>query len=325
MRALFALLSALLLWSVPAAAHDARPVLVSIREQSENYLTVRVIVPSSVPAYNRPEVVLPRPCRPIAEQVASGFLCESRLSGTLSLAWPRFNPSLSTLLRIERVSGAVQTVLAAPAESHIDIPPAEDSTRVAGQFLVLGIEHILLGYDHLLFLLCLLLIAGTWTRIAITVTGFTVAHSITLAASVLGIVTPPVPVIESAIALSIVFLATEIARKQRDTLVWRHPIAVSYAFGLLHGFGFAAALAEIGLPSNQKTLALLMFNIGVEAGQILFVGGVSFALSWIAKILSRGSTAAAGQFRIGGELALAYSVGTIACFWVIDRVSAFVT
>ena len=146
-------------------------------------------------------------------------------------------------------------------------------------YLRLGIEHILFGFDHLLFVLALVILVRDWRRVALTVTAFTVAHSITLAAATLGLVHVPGPPVEAAIALSIVLVAVEIvnARRGMPSLTARWPWLVAFCFGLLHGFGFAGALAEVGLPHHAIPIALLFFNLGVEIGQLAFVAAVLLA------------------------------------------------
>jgi len=206
----------------------------------------------------------------------------------------------------------------------LSLPNREDATIVGMQYVELGVHHILIGYDHLLFVACLLFIARTWRRVMITITGFTLAHSVTLAISALGLVRLPVPPIEASIALSIIMLAAEIARNRWDTITYRYPVAVSVAFGLLHGFGFAAALAETGLPQTQIPMALFAFNCGIEIGQLLFAAAVLGALrgcelawGWA----QRHGGAAAPSFHL--ERVAAYGVGTVACYWLIERVAGF--
>ena len=158
-------------------------------------------------------------------------------------------------------------------------------------------------------------------------TGFTVAHSITLALAALNLVRVPVPPVEAAIALSIVFLATEIARDRHDTLTWRYPIAVAGSFGLLHGFGFASVLNEIGLPQTEIPAALLFFNVGVEVGQILFVSvivGVGGALAAFGLIQRDGSIGNEGVIPLRFTRPAAYIAGSLAAYWMIDRVVGFV-
>ncbi len=318
-----------------ARAHESRPLYVEIAERGPELVELRWRVPLSVPAFNLPELALAAPCAPFgpalpiqdpgAHAGRQLHRCAGGPSGAdLVLRYPVLNPSLSALVRFVRASGEVHTALLGPEETTWRLPERETRSRVARQYAALGMEHILGGYDHLLFLVCLLLIARTWRRVLITITGFTLAHSVTLALAALGVVRVPVAPVEAAIALSIVCVATEIARPARDTLTWRNPIAVSASFGLLHGFGFAAVLHEIGLPQTEIPAALLFFNLGVEIGQILFVSGV------IALFLV--SRRAAGRFfepeslRPPGpalERAAAYAVGSAATLWLLIRVGSF--
>jgi hydrogenase/urease accessory protein HupE len=168
----------------------------------------------------------------------------------------------------------------------------------------------------------LVLIAGTWRRILITITGFTIAHSITLTLAALELVYIPVPPVEAVIALSIVFLGREIALDRRDTLIWRYPIAVSAPFGLLHGFGFASALADIGLPQTEIPAALLSFNIGVEIGQIVFVAVIIGLFRVVNLVVQRYVMQQDSWLRFV-EKPVAYSVGGITMYWLIERVSDF--
>ena len=188
---------------------------------------------------------------------------------------------------------------------------------MAGEYLKLGVEHILLGIDHLLFVLALLLIThGGWTLVK-TVTAFTVAHSITLALAALGFVHVPQAPVEAVIALSIVFVAAEILRSRQGHkgITARAPWIVACAFGLLHGFGFAGALSEIGLPEGHIPQALLFFNLGVELGQLLFIAAVMSFIVLVKRARIR-------IFR-GSELVPPYAIGSVAMFWVIQRVAAF--
>jgi hydrogenase/urease accessory protein HupE len=182
---------------------------------------------------------------------------------------------------------------------------------------VLGVEHILGGIDHLLFVLALLLIVRGGKRIFYTITAFTLAHSITLVAATLGWVHVPGPPIEAMIALSVVFVAAEIVNGLRGKpgLTARAPWVVAFSFGLLHGFGFAGALAEVGLPQKAIPVALLMFNVGVEIGQLIFVG---FALG-VAALIAR----VPGHRPAWTNFVLPYAIGTVAMFWVIERVGQF--
>ena len=188
--------------------------------------------------------------------------------------------------------------------------------------------HILLGIDHLLFVLALLFLVRNWPRLVGTVTAFTLAHSLTLAAATLGWVQVPQAPVEAAIALSIVFVAAEVlhARQGHPGLAARMPWVVAFVFGLLHGLGFAGALREVGLPEHAIPLALAFFNIGVEAGQLLFIAAF-FLLVWVASRVLRGrqQRASATAWSTAGKLSLpaAYVIGTLASFWLIERTSGF--
>ena len=184
-----------------------------------------------------------------------------------------------------------------------------DARQVAQTYAVLGIEHILGGIDHLLFVLSLLFLVGFRRQLLLTITLFTVAHSLTLAASALGALTLRSPPVEAVIALSIVLVSAE-ALSQKDTLTRRWPGIVAFAFGLIHGLGFAGALKEIGLPEQHANIALLTFNVGVEAGQLVVIG-----LAWLVVLATRRFiwTTAAGRV-------ILYGIGSLSVFWTISRI-----
>ena len=188
---------------------------------------------------------------------------------------------------------------------------------VAGSYWKIGTIHILEGFDHLLFVLALILIVPGWWMLLKTITAFTLAHSVTLALATLGLVNLPGPPTEAVIALSILFLAVEIihSREGRVTLTERYPWLVALSFGLVHGLGFAGALSEVGLPESDIPLALLMFNVGVETGQLLFVAVVVAAR----ELLRRLPISWPDQ----GWRVLPYAIGGTASFWVIERVAGF--
>ncbi len=233
-------------------------------------------------------------------------------------------PKVSTevLVRIEYLGGATETARLTASSPSFVILGAPTTFDVANTYLVFGIEHILNGMDHLLFVACLIFIAGTWRRILITITGFTLAHSITLTLAALNVIRLPIPPIEATIALSIVFLAREIALGRRDTLTWRYPIAVSASFGLLHGFGFASALSELGLPQTEIPAALLAFNVGVEIGQIMFVLAM-ISVAWILTQTLKMFAWLSENWISKLVKSAAYGIGTITTLWTIERVSNF--
>jgi hydrogenase/urease accessory protein HupE len=217
------------------------------------------------------------------------------------------------LLRYQALGGETQAARLSPGSPSAIIAAKPDRWQVARTYFVTGVEHILMGYDHLLFVLCLvLLLNGAW-RIAATVTAFTVAHSLTLIATTLQLVSLPRAPVEATIALSILFLAVEIVKREpgQPRLSELYPWVVAFLFGLLHGFGFAGALAEIGLPQGELPTALLTFNLGVEAGQLLIVAAAILAFA----ALRRAKTA---WFR-PAQAASAYAIGSIAAMWLLER------
>ena len=221
------------------------------------------------------------------------------------------------LVRIERLDGTTQVARIMPADPSLVVVAAPGGARVAWTYLGLGVEHILLGIDHLLFVLALLLLVEGSRRIVATVTAFTVAHSLTLGAAALGLVHVPQQPVEAVIALSIVFVACEIVSVGRGepSLAQRWPWVIAFSFGLLHGFGFAGALSEIGLPEQAIPLALLFFNVGVELGQLLFIAGC-LLLSMLVRRSEVPVPAAATRVA-------AYGIGAVAAFWTVERVAGF--
>ncbi len=221
------------------------------------------------------------------------------------------------IARVERQDGTSQMERLLPQSPQFAIKAATGAGEVARSYLVLGIEHILGGIDHLLFVLALLLIVRGGKRILITITAFTAAHSITLVAATMGWAHVPAPPVEAMIALSIVFVAAEVVHGLRGKpgLTARAPWVVAFSFGLLHGFGFAGALAEVGLPQTAIPVALLMFNVGVEVGQLLFVAA---ALALGALIVRLPVPRPAWTAYL-----VPYAIGSVAMFWVVERVGAF--
>ena len=224
------------------------------------------------------------------------------------------------LIRIEDLEGLVQTIRVGPDNPRFDVQAEPGPGEVASVYTYQGVKHIWEGIDHLLFVACLMLVAGRGRKLLATITGFTVAHSLTLALSTLNIITIPIPPVEAVIALSIVFLAVEIAKGNQNSLTYRYPMTVSSSFGLLHGFGFAAVLNEVGLPANEIPIALLFFNIGVELGQIAFVVAI-LALFWIGAAVVPALKKDVVQR--GFQKATVYVVGSIAAYWMFDRIHGF--
>ena len=228
---------------------------------------------------------------------------------------------IDVLARLIRLDGTVQLERILPVSPRFVAKPNPGSLEVVGTYTVLGIEHILTGFDHLLYVLAMLILVGGWRRIVVTMSAFTATHSLTLTAAALGWVHVPQPPVEACIALSILFVAREIVQvhRGRPGITARWPWVVSFTFGLMHGFGFAGALAEVGLPQSSIPTALLFFNVGVEIGQLLFVGAVlaAIAVGW----------RAAQRLRVSPPVWLwriaPYAIGGLASFWLVERVAAF--
>ena len=221
------------------------------------------------------------------------------------------------LVRVERAGGAVQTARLLPHEPGFVVEASPSGWKVSAVYLRLGVAHILLGVDHLVFILALVLLVEGRARLLGAVTSFTIAHSITLAAAALGFVHVPRTPVEACIALSIAFMAAEIVRVRSGSpgLTTRAPWLVAFTFGLLHGLGFAGALSEIGLPAEAITLGLLFFNLGVELGQIAFIATVLVAAAACRRLpLSAPSW---------GRRLVPYAIGTVGMFWVVQRTALF--
>jgi hydrogenase/urease accessory protein HupE len=228
------------------------------------------------------------------------------------------------LVRIERLDGTSQVARLTPSAPRLVVEAAPTRTQVAATYTRLGVEHILAGVDHLLYVLAMLLLVKGWKRIVATMTAFTATHSLTLTAATLGWVHVPQPPVEACIALSIVLVAREIvcAGRGQSGLTNRWPWVVSFAFGLLHGFGFAGALSEVGLPQSAIPVALLFFNVGVELGQLLFVVAVLTFLA-CGRRLTRRLYPLPTRLYPAGVLRLmpAYAIGSVATFWLIQRIA----
>ena len=327
------ILALLTLLSQFSLAHDARPVVVTITEKLPGAFQFVVRVPETVEGNNQPEIVWPQEC--IIQNSVSGIgsstgsiRCTSSLKGqSLSLQYPFYNPSLATFYRFTNFEGESMTSMLSPTQSQWIVPQEPSRSNVAIEYLTLGMEHIIGGLDHLLFVLGLLVIARTLKRILWTVAGFTLSHSITLSLSALSFVTIPIVPVEAVIALSIVFLAFEISRKNHHSLTYRYPVIVSFGFGLLHGLGFASALGEIGLVQNEILLSLLFFNLGVEFGQLAFILAVVAAYWCLCQILLKGISKNANMESVWSsrrlDLPAAYLIGVPASYWLIDRVVQF--
>lgn len=319
-----------LLPAPPARAHDARPAYLEIRETAPGHYTVlwRVPVLSGVRlpvALRLPEQL--REVRAPAVQQLSDSLVERHFVETppgglagARIEFPGLEATITDVLaRVELLDGSRSTELVRPARPFLLIATSSGALAVFGGYLLHGTEHILFGFDHLLFVLALILIVPSLRVLFATVTAFTLAHSITLALAVLGMVRVPGPPVEAAIALSVLLLAAELVRLQRGqaSLTARWPWLVAFSFGLLHGFGFAGALSAVGLPPGDVPLALFAFNVGVELGQLAFIAAV-LALLTLARRVVRAPSAARVALR-----GASYAIGILAAFWFFERLAGF--
>lgn len=315
-----------------ARADEMRPAYLEFREISAGTYDVVFKVPARGPdqrlsLYTR----LPDDCKIVSpietEFTGTAFVERSTIHRDGGLAGAEIaidglaKTSTDALVRIQGLEGNSQTFRLSPSSPSLVVATAPTSFELAMTYTVLGIEHILIGLDHLLFVLCLMLVAGVGRKLLITITGFTLAHSVTLALATLGIVNVPVPPVEAVIALSIVFLASEILRGDKASLTYRYPVSVSMSFGLLHGFGFAAVLGEIGLPADEIPVSLLFFNVGVELGQLMFIAAL-LIVGWIAAAIYRAVAKRVPSPALW-QPAAAYLIGTLATYWTIERIAGF--
>jgi hypothetical protein len=231
------------------------------------------------------------------------------------------------LARVEYSSGRTQTVRLTPSQHEFKVMGTAGPAAVVRTYFKLGVEHILLGFDHLLFVLALLFLVAGWRRLVATITAFTMAHSLTLAAATFGWVQVPQAPVEAVIALSIMFVAVEILHRQKGKagIATRKPWIVAFIFGLLHGLGFAGALREVGLPDDAIPLALAFFNVGVEAGQLLFVATVFLLFQLFGQLMNRHGAIAERPSLPGAAVSrpASYVIGTLAAFWLIERTYGF--
>ncbi len=321
-------LLAVSLWPSVASAHEMRPGYLEIRESAVDTYDVLWKVPARgdnmrLGLYLRFADDVEVVDEPVAGFMRGAHIQRMRirrsggLTGTSVTIDGLDRTYTDVLLRLERLDGTILTHRLTPEVTSYVVVADPGRGQVAWTYVVLGMEHILFGIDHLLFVLALLMIVVGWRKLFGTITAFTVAHSITLTLATLGFVHVPGPPVEAIIALSIVFVAAEILRGRHGQpgLTARCPWIVAFTFGLLHGFGFAGALSEIGLPQSSIPLALFTFNVGVEAGQLLFVGAI---LAFYAIVRRFQETPPEWEWRIAS-----YAIGGVASFWMIERVVGF--
>ena len=320
------LVGALIFGLVGAArAHEVRPAYLELQARSETRFDMMLKLPALGGRPLKVALVMPQGCQvketgaqetPGAEVVIGSVDCAASPYGRTARLDGLQNTLTDALVRVVQPSGEVATLRLTPDDPGFSFPKPVSRWDVFRTYGALGVDHILTGFDHLAFVGGLLLLVGTMKRLFATVTAFTLAHSLTLSAATLGLIhVPPAPV-EALIALSFLMVAAEVVALSRGVAgpIARHPARIAFTFGLLHGLGFASALREAGLPPQEIPISLLAFNLGVEAGQILFILAVSLAALALGRILKLPRPAV---LRTAG-----YAIGALAAFWMIDRVGA---
>jgi hydrogenase/urease accessory protein HupE len=309
-------------------ADDMRPASVSVEQLTDTEFLVKWKVPTKDNQRLRLGLVFDKSVvivsRPRSQFINNAHLQEWKISRANGLQGLSINidgliaNSSDVLVRIIDQNNKVITEVL-----NVDKPSFTLRSDIHGKaqntiltYIFLGIEHILNGLDHLLFVACLIYLCSTLGKLLWTITGFTLSHSITLIMAATGVLTIPIIPVEAVIALSIVFLAVEISKQRENSLTRRYPVLVSCSFGLLHGFGFASVLADIGLPDEEKLTAVLSFNIGVEIGQLLFVAILLFCFALLKQFLPSLSLTRLRYL-------ISYSCGTTASYWLLQRLSNF--
>jgi hydrogenase/urease accessory protein HupE len=319
---LLSLLS-VLICALPAQADELRPGYLEFTQQDAQHWKLVWKAPVLGGLATRTRPAFPDFCKqsePQARVEGLVLVAESRLTCSKDLAGAQVGLAgmdaafTDALLRVAPLNRPVQAARLTQQNGMVTVTTVPDRWEVARSYFTLGTVHILEGYDHLLFVIALVLLIGRLGAVAKAATAFTVAHSITLIGSTLGIVGLAQAPVEALVALSIVFLAVEIVKRAPDhpSLTERKPWLVAFLFGLIHGFGFAGALREIGLPESDVPTALLTFNLGVEAGQLLIVAAVLAMIALTRRFAERALRPA--------TVTATYAIGTAASFWFIERI-----
>ena len=317
-------------WSIVCESHEGRPVFIDVFEHEPGNYLLKWKIPPVLSQGQQPSIELrgSECTRPFADKKAGTanagsngrirYQCSENVKDlSVILSYPGINPALTSLIILKTNDGKIKQIFSSPEKLSISLLTEVSGWALVSQYISAGIRHILEGYDHLAFVLCLVMIAGAGRRLVYTVTGFTIAHSLTLSLATLNLVRLPSLVVETLIAISILLLAVELHRNRYHGYVsftWRYPILTAGMFGLLHGFGFAGVLADLGLPDDLRLPALFLFNLGVEIGQLLFVGFILLS----AFTLSKGSQLIAANF-ILLDKAMIYFLGGLSAYWTIER------
>ncbi|MBX3582863.1 MAG: HupE/UreJ family protein [Rhizobiaceae bacterium] len=311
-----------------AFAHEVRPAYLQIDQIGQGRFSMLWRTPifsgMRLPVVLQFSDGIKQATTPSKRQLSDSIIERSMIESADNLAGERITfvglqaTITDVMVRVKLDDGTVTTTLVRPSQPWVEIQTRQSTLEVIKVFVVSGIEHILFGFDHLLFVAALMLIVRRWGMLLKTVTAFTVAHSITLTCATMGWVSLPSGPVEIMIAFSIVLVGAEIIRMERGgtSLAIEWPWIVAFFFGLLHGFGFAGALADFGLPHGDIPLALFSFNVGVEIGQLLFIAVLLLTMHLVRRLFEIPQRAV---------VASAYGIAIIAAFWCIERLhSTFV-
>jgi len=327
-RVTFAIAFVTLLLGSPSevSAHPLAPSVLSFEQRPDGKVTMRWRAPVKRPTGQSLQPRVPESCTTLGPPERHKTKDETAVEETTEL---RCDPpdmvgavvrvdgfadsSINVVVRVVRADGDVHHAILDTATPQLTIATQAYESHSFFEYLMLGVSHLLTGWDHLTFVLGLLVLFGWHRRLIAAVTAFTVGHRLTLALSVLGIVSVPMALVEASIALTIMVLALEIQSGQHGP-VWKHPWTLPGALGLLHGLGFASVLFDAGLPTDEIPLALVGFNLGLEVGQlgVIAVAGLSFAV--IRRVLPSSWQS--------NTTVPAYIIGSLAAFWVIERTFA---
>ena len=313
--------------ALQVSAHEVRPAKLDINQISDSTFQVSWKLPAIKEGVLRlkpvfeinHDVLSNLPSRDLGDAYITEWIIQPRekIEGSQVIIDGLEKTITDVFVTINLLNGETESFLVRPNNPSFEFLLNRSDWQIIKDYIIIGVEHIWLGYDHLLFVLCLLCLIKGIKKLIKTITAFTVAHSITLASSVLGFVTLPSAPVEAVIALSIIFLAVEIFQQQKGNKVFtaEYPWIVAMAFGLLHGFGFAGALTDVGLPQSAIPISLLGFNLGVEIGQVIFILAIIGLLKLFDKIIQRIPEIVPQIFT--------YSIGGLASFWLIERVVGF--
>jgi hydrogenase/urease accessory protein HupE len=315
------------LFSASSLADKLAPSLLQIDEvQADHY---QVLWRTPIGAKVSPEPILPESCQSDTPSIAQEntklerrwlAACDGGLKGKTLAVDALAASGTIAMLRFQPLNGNLQQVMLTPEASKYSVPKTSNDESVFIQYIGLGFEHILGGTDHLFFVTALLLLAGSWLGVVKTVSAFTLGHSVTLALVSLELISVWPPLVELSIAATILFLALELSRpllSDNQPYIKRHPWLVASLFGLIHGLGFAGALQEIGIPASDVVSALLAFNVGIELGQLAFVGVVSITFYLVRQ--------QSEQIYNYTELATITAIGGVSVYWCLDRSSEIIS